>query len=320
MSSERPPLFAAGRGDGTAELLRRLELRVTRRLDGMLRGDYQGLLPGPGSEPGEARVYQPGDDVRLMDWNVTARTGQAHVRTPIADRELETWVVADLSASLNFGTASCEKRDLVVAAVAAVGHLTARVGNRFGALLVHGGATVSVPARAGREHLMALLHRVATLPRVDGGGSTDLAGALQECRRVARHRGLVVLVSDFVGVSGWERPLRVLSGRHDVIVVEVVDPRELELPDVGLLTLVDPETGDLLEVQTGDGKLRARYAEAAAHQRQRTASEIRAAGADHLLLRTDRDWLFDLVGFIDRRRRRRRNAPATTLGAVVARS
>lgn len=307
--------MTGGGPEGTATLLRRLELTVTRRLDGILHGDYQGLLPGPGSEPGDARAYQPGDDVRSMDWNVTARTGQAHVRTPIADRELETWVVADLSASLNFGTAHCEKRDVAVAAVAAVGHLTARVGNRLGAVIVHAGAPVAVPARPGRDHLFALLHRVAALPRVDGGG-TDLAGALQSCGRIARRRGLVVVVSDFVGVSGWERPLRALCGRHDVIAVEVLDPRELELPDVGILRLLDPETGRHLEVQTGDRRLRARYSEAASRQRQETASSVRAAGADHLVLRTDRDWLLDLVAFVERRRRRRGAVPAVT-GRVV---
>lgn len=317
MTADRAATLTGGGREGTATLLRRLELTVTRRLDGILHGDYQGLLPGPGSEPGDARAYQPGDDVRSMDWNVTARTGEAHVRTPIADRELETWVVADLSASLNFGTANCEKRDVAIAAVAAVGHLTARVGNRFGAVIVHAGAPVAVPARPGRDHLLALLHRVAALPRVDGGGGTDLTGALQACGRVARRRGVVVVVSDFVGVSGWERSLRALCRRHDVIAVEVLDPRELELPDVGILTLLDPETGRHLEVQTGDRRLRARYSEAASRQRQETASSVRAAGADHLVLRTDRDWLLDLVAFVEHRRRRRRAAPAAA-GRVVA--
>jgi uncharacterized protein (DUF58 family) len=248
---------------------------VTRRLDGLLQGDYQGLLPGPGSEAGEARPYQPGDDVRRIDWNVTARTAEPHVRMQIAERELETWVLADLSASLDFGTASCEKRDLAVAAVAAV------------------------------DHLMALLHRVAAAPRGDGGGTTDLGAALESCGRLARRRGMVVVVSDFLGTTGWERPLRALSSRHDVLAVEVLDPRELELPDVGVLALVDPETGQRLEVQTGDRKLRSRYFEAAAEQRRATGAAIRTAGADHLVLRTDRDWLSDMVAFVGRRRRRR---------------
>ena len=305
-----PPLLPPTVRPGSEELLRRLELRVTRRLDGILQGDYQGLLPGPGSEAGEARAYQPGDDVRLIDWNVTARTSEPHVRMPIADRELETWVVVDLSASLDFGTAAWEKRDLALAALAAVGHLTARVGNRIGALLVHGGTSSAVPARSGRDHQRALLHRAASAPRVDGGGAADLGAALARCSRLARRRGMVVLISDFLGVENWGRPLRVLAARHDVLAVEVLDPRELALPDVGILSLVDPETGDQLEVPTGDARLRARYAEAAALQRADTARVLRGAGADHLVLRTDRDWLFDLVAFVDRRRRRRIAGPS----------
>jgi uncharacterized protein (DUF58 family) len=295
---------------GAESLLRRLDITVTRRLDGLLRGDYQGLLPGPGSEPGEARGYNPGDDVRRMDWNVTARTGEPHVRMSIADRELETWVVADLSPSLDFGTAACEKRDLAVAAVAAVGYLTARVGNRIGAVLVGGAGTVRLPARPGRNHLQALLHRVAVAPRGDGGGPTDLAAALREADRLARHRGMVVVISDFIGMPGWERPLRALAARHDVVAIEVLDPRELALPDVGVLALVDPETGAQVDVQTSDPKLRARYAAAAAEQRGAIRASLRSAGADHLLLRTDSDWLLDLVRFVDQRRRRPRVAVA----------
>ena len=298
---------------GAERLLRTLELAVMRRLDGMLQGDHQGLVPGPGSEPGEARIYSPGDDVRRMDWNVTARTGVAHVRSPVADRELETWVVVDLSASLAFGTASCEKRDLAVAAVAAVGHLTARAGNRIGAVLLHGDHTVRIPARSGRNHLTALLHQVALTPPRDGGGPTDLGGALVTLDRLATKRGVAVVVSDFVGAGSWERPLRALAARHDTVAVEVLDPRELALPDVGVLALVDPETGRRLEVQTSNRKLRERFAEAAATQRQEVAASLRAIGADHLVLRTDRDWLVDLVHFVDRRRRRRVAAPLPTV-------
>ena len=296
--------------DGSAEvLLRQLELAVMRRLDGMLQGDHQGLLAAAGSEPGEARAYEAGDDVRRMDWNVTARTGVAHVRNPIADRELETWLVVDLSASLDFGTARCEKRDLAVAAAAAVGHLTARAGNRIGAVVTHGGATFRIPARPGRDHLSAMLHRLASTPRADGGGPTDLAGALRLVDRMARRRGVVVVVSDFVGAPGWDRPLRALAARQDLVAVEVVDPRDLSLPDVGLLTLVDPETGRHLEVQTADRALRARFEAAATAQRAEIARALRLAGADHVVVRTDRDWLVDLVRFVDRRRRRRAALP-----------
>ena len=286
-------------------VLRRLELTVRRRLDGLLQGAYEGFLPGPGSEAGEARPYEPGDDVRRMDWSVTARTAVPHVRDEIADRELETWVVVDRSASLDFGTARCEKRDLALAAVAAVGFLTARLGNRMGAVVVQRGVAEHVPARPGRDGLYALLHRVATTASAEGAGPTDLAAGCELVSRLAKRRGFAVVVSDFLAPAGWERPLRALATRHDALAVEVVDPRELELPNVGFLTVVDPETGRRREVQTARASLRARYAEAAAAQRADTAAAIRRTGAAHLVLRTDRDWVLELARFVTRRRAHR---------------
>ena len=287
------------------DLLRRLELTITRRLDGLLQGDYQALLPGPGSEPGDSREYQEGDDVRRMDWNVTARTTVPHVRDPVADRELESWAIVDASASLDFGTANCEKRDLALAAVAAVGFMTTRTGNRMGALIVRPDGVTRMPARSGRSPLMAMLHKLATRERVDGAGSTDLGAAIQSHMAARRRRGLAVVVSDFISPAGWERPLTGLAARHQVLAVEVVDPRELELPNVGYLTLVDPETGRRMAVQTAKPGLRARYAEAAAAQRSEIAAAIRRSGAQHLQLRTDRDWLRDIVEFVLSTRRRR---------------
>ena len=306
----------AGRGE---VVLRQLELAVTRRLDGLLQGDHQGLVPGAGNEPGESREYRPGDDVRRMDWNVTARTTIPYVLQTVADRELETWVAVDVSASLDFGTARCEKRDLAVAAVAAVGFLTARSGNRLGALLMEPGATVTMPPRQGRDAVRAVLTRLLRQPRADtSAGPVDLAGGLKTLGRLARRRGLVVVVSDFLapvapearlGTDGWERHLRALAVRHEVLAVEAVDPRELELPDVGFLTLVDPETGRLLDVQTSNPKLRRRFAEAAEAQRSAVRQAIRRSGAEHLVLRTDRDWLLDVVRWVIGRRRRRSGLP-----------
>lgn len=300
-SVNRPPAVAHG---AAAEVLRRLELTVLRRLDGMLQGDYRGLVPGHGTELGEAREYQPGDDVRRMDWNVTARVKVPHVRESIADRELETWALVDVSASLDFGTAGCEKRDLALAAVAATGFLTSRTGNRMGAVILEGDRTAVVPARTGRPNLMALLHRVLVAARDEHPGAGDLEAGLRRLGATMTRRGLAVVVSDFLAGGAWERPLRALSARHETLAVEVVDPRELELPDVGVLDLVDPETGAHLEVQTADAGLRARYARAAADQRADVAARLRSAGADHLVLRTDRDWLLDLVRFVARRRER----------------
>ncbi len=295
-----------GRDRRSEKVLRQLELQVTRRLDGLLQGDYQGLLPGPGSEPGESRVYRPGDDVRRIDWNVTARTTVPHVRDQVADRELETWVVVDCSASLDFGTALCEKRDLALAAVGAVGFLTARIGNRMGAVVIAPGGIERIPARTGRQALFALLHRLARRPRAgEGSGATDLAGGIAHLVRPPQRRGLAVVISDFLAPAGWETPLRALALRHQVLAVEIVDPRELELPNVGYLAMVDPETGRRLEVPTGKASLRRRYAEAAAAERTAIATAIRRSGAQHLQLRTDRDWVRDVVAFVVSNRHRR---------------
>lgn len=298
------------------ELLRRLELAVNRRLDGLLHGDYRGLVPGHGSEPGDTRRYQPGDDVRRIDWNVTARTHETHVRETIADRELESWVLVDRSASLRFGTAHCEKYDLALAAAAAFGFLTLRTGNRFGAAFADADGVEVLPPGTGRNHVMALVRRMADPPAADGSGATALGEAIDRIARVSRRRGLVVVVSDFLGDDGWARPLRGLAARHEALAVEVVDPRELELPDVGVLELIDPESGRIREVQTADAGLRSRYAEAARAQRDATARSIRGAGADHLLLRTDRDWLLDLLRFVALRRRRLERVVVPHAGAA----
>ena len=310
-----------------APLLRRLELSVRHRLDGLLQGNYLGLVPGPGTEAGESRPYVPGDDVRRMDWPVTARTTAPHVRQTIADRELETWLAIDLSASLDFGTALGEKRELVLAAITAVVHLTGRGGNRVGAVVTSGNQTYRIPARAGVAHGRHLIARVARTPRAvsaapgDQPARGDLSLALEQLRRPPRRRGLVVVVSDFLGAPDWERPLRALSGRHQLLAVELLDPRELELPDAGLVTFTDPETGDQLEVQTASADLRARYADAAAAQRTQIAAALRHAGAAHLQLRTDRDWLADVVRFTVARRKgvMVNPSPATRPAAMQAR-
>ncbi|SBW25904.1 hypothetical protein FDG2_4717 [Candidatus Protofrankia californiensis] len=298
--------------------LRRLELTVTRRLDGLLLGDHLGLMPGSGTEKAESRTYHIGDDVRRMDWAVTARTTVPHVHDLVADRELETWVLVDLTASLEFGTSNLEKRDLAIAAVAAVGYLTARSGNRLGALvLTTGSGPRLIPARTGRDGLRALLRTLLASPRTaldrpsrsPGGATTtttDLAAAVDGLRNPPRRRGMAVVISDFLSVDmSWERPLRALAGRHQVLAIEIVDPRELELPNVGLLDVVDPETGATLSVPTSSRRLRDSYARAAAAHRREVDAALRRAGAGHLVLRTDSDWLTDIVRFVLATRRTR---------------
>ncbi|MFB4314386.1 DUF58 domain-containing protein [Actinomadura sp. 21ATH] len=278
-----------------------------RRLDGLLQGDHLGLLPGPGTESAESREYLPGDDVRAMDWNLTARTAVPHVRDRIADRELETWALVDATPSMDFGTGRVEKRDLAVFAVGAVAFLTERTGNRMGAQILHGGGLRNVPARSGRPHTLRLLRTLLEVPRGEPGPADRprLGPGAELMRRTtpARH-GLAVVVSDFLEpVESWERPLKLLAHRHQLLAVEVVDPRELSLPDVGVLSVVDPETGRRRDIPTANPRLRERYARAAAEQRSLIGAALRRAGAAHLRLRTDRDWIRDIAEHVLAQRR-----------------
>jgi uncharacterized protein (DUF58 family) len=294
---------------GPEALLRRLEFAVHNKLDGLLQGNYLGLVPGPGTEAGESRPYVIGDDVRRMDWPVTARTQTPHIRQTVADRELETWVVVDLSPSMDFGTALTEKRELVLAAITAITHLTVRGGNRVGAVVGNGETSYLIPARGGRAHARHLVRRIAETPRAAQAGANDLTAIIERLRRPQRRRGLVAVVSDFLDGTppteprAWERALRGLSDRHQLLGIEIVDPRELDLPAAGLVTFVDPETGRQLEVQTSDRRVREQYAALAAGQRAAIAAALRHSGAAHLQLRTDRDWVADIVRFVVARRR-----------------
>jgi uncharacterized protein (DUF58 family) len=287
------------------QALRRLELMIVRRLEGFLRGEHLGLLPGPGTELAEARVYRPGeDDVRRIDWSVTARTTVTHVRDVIADRELETWALVDLTASMDFGTAALEKRELAVAAVGTVGFLTQRLGDRFGGVVVRNGETRRWPARSGRLALYGLLRSLLGEPRSTSPGSDDFSGALEQLSRAKQRRGLRVVVSDFLdgaGESGqlpWERAMKRLSGRHQLLAVEITDPREWELPNVGVVMLTDPETGAVREVNTADPRVRSRYAAGAREHRDRIRAALRRSGAAHLELSTSRDWVADTARFV----------------------
>ncbi|MET8835448.1 DUF58 domain-containing protein [Micromonospora sp. NPDC004540] len=326
---DAPTLAEPGLADlAPDQRLRRLELTVTRRLDGLLHGQYRGLLPGPGSEAAGSREYRPGEDeVRRMDWAVTARTTVPHVREVDADRELTTWLLVDASPSMEYGTATLDKRELAVAAVAAVGFLTAGVGNRLGGQVLTPDGVRRFPARGGRTHLLGLLRALLGAPRTDGYREKPLPAlhdGLDGIQRMATRRGLVVVVSDFLdglpddpdAVPAWEAVLRRLAVRHQVLAVEVTDPRELELPDVGLVTLVDPETGSHREVWTGDPGLRERYAQAAVAQRDQVRDALRRSGATHLALRTDRDWSADIVRHVHAQRRLAA-APAAARGGAA---
>ena len=303
VAAPAPPASVAAK----ATVLRRLELDMTRRLDGLLTGDYLAMTAGPGTEQAAARPYEPGDDARRMDWNLTARTLFPHVRTTDADREMETWAVADRSASLDFGTANCEKREMVLAAVAAFGFLTARHGNRLGILVAGGDGLIRVPARSGRLGLLSALSALYETPRSQKGPSPDghLAAALTTLEATQRRRGQVVVVSDFLDGSDWAASLRRLALRHQVVAVVVTDPREMRLPAIGILGVIDPETGRRLNVQTDSAALRSRYEAAAAARHEQIYRTLVETGAEYLHLSTDRDWLRDVARFVGTRSARR---------------
>lgn len=249
------------------------------------------------------RPYVAGDDVRLIDWNVTARTGEPHIRVHLAERVLVTWIAIDASPSMAFGTADRRKADVALGVALALGHAASVRGNRVGVVAFGGPQERVVPPRQGRAGLVGLLLalRDAHEPGAAAGAGLDVA--LHRLGAAARQRALVVVVSDFRGPRTWRRPLLDLAGRHEVLAVEVRDPREQVLTPAGILELVDPESGRTLRVDTGDARLRARFAEAAAAERREVAREIGSVGAGHVVLWTEGDWLRPLAGFLRRRQR-----------------
>jgi uncharacterized protein (DUF58 family) len=284
-------------------LLRALEITIGRRMEGLLAGDFRSSLYGDGTELAQVRPYIPGDDVRRIDWNVTARTNQPHVRVQLADRVLVTWLVLDTSASMDFGTADRRKSDVAEGAALAIGHIATRRGNRLGIVTFGDSRPRSLPARQGRMGLVGLLAALRQDPDETRAGSTSLGEAIIRTGSLAQQRSLVVIVSDFRGPRDWRRPLLELAGRHDVVALEVRDPREQELSNVGALWLVDPETGRLLQVDTRSRRLRERFAAAAADERSDVARELASVGVRHLVLTTSGDWLRSLAVFLRRRRR-----------------
>jgi uncharacterized protein (DUF58 family) len=278
-------------------LLRALDVTIGRRVEGLLAGDYRSALLGSGTELAQVRPYVTGDDPRAIDWNVTARTGQPHVRVQLAERVMVTWLVLDTSASMSFGTAERRKADVAEGVALAVGHVATRRGNRLGIVTFGGEEPQSLPPRQGRMGLIGLLLAL----RADvgtGGGATSLGDAFRRTGRLARQRALVVVASDFRGPADWRRPLLQLAGRHDVLAVEIRDPREQELPNVGDLWLVDPETGEQLRVDTRSARLRERFAAAAADERRGLARTFASIGVRHVVLSTDGDWLRTLAVFL----------------------
>ena len=297
-----------------AALLRRIEWTVLKRLDGLLQGDHRTLMRGAGLDLADLREYQPSDDVRHIDWNVTARLGVPHVRQFMEDRDMNAWFLLDLSASVDFGSGSQTKRRLSREFVAVLARLLTRHGNRVGALLYGGGLNRVLPARNGRLHLLEILHAMnpPEAPPADGD-STRLHELLAAAMPVLKRRCTVFVVSDFISQPGWHEALGRLALRHDVVAVRLLDPLELELPDLGLLTLRDAETGEHLVVDTHDTGFRRRFARIAAQREAELREGLALAGVDTLELSTDDDLVDALVRFVDLRRRRQHQHSGSAL-------
>jgi uncharacterized protein (DUF58 family) len=285
--------------------LRKLDFTVRRRVDSLLVGDHRATTLGDGTELAQVRPYVLGDDVRRIDWNVSARTGETHVRDHVAERTANTWLLLDVSASMTFGTADRRKWDVAEGVALAVAHVALRRRNRFAVATFGDREPVVHPGRHGRHGLLGLLHTLRREPGVEPVGTTSFGDACDHAARLVRRRSLVVAVSDFRGPLDWRRSLLRLTRRHDVVAVEIRDRREQELPDVGTVWLVDPETRQQLQVDTRDARVRARFAEAAADDRRELARLLRSAGASHVVLSTSGDWLPALVRFLRLERARR---------------
>ncbi len=286
-------------------VLRRIEWKVIRRLDGRLQGDFRTLLHGSGVDVADLREYEPGDDVRHIDWNVTARMEVPHVRTFLEDRELTAWLLLDRSASMAFGPTDRPK-GLVLAEVATtLARLLSRGGNLVGAVLFNNAVEMTVAPRTGRNHVLRLARELMK-PAMPTGTSTNLSELLNVGERTIRRRSLIVVASDFISEPGWEQPLSRLARRHEVIAIRLFDPREAELPDAGLLVIEDSETGELLSVDTSDPEFRRRFAFVADERNVEIQAAVARSGVDLHAVSTEDDLVASLVRIVELRRRRRR--------------
>jgi uncharacterized protein (DUF58 family) len=299
----------------TRALVRRLRWPVVKPLATRPNGDERSRLVGPGVEFASVREYQPGDDVRRIDWNLTARLNTPYVREAQAEGAIDVWLVVDVSGSVDWGTAECLKRYRAIELAAVTCQLLGRHGNRVGMLLFADRPVAVVPPGRGRLHLERVVGMLRLHPRSNVRGATDLAGALENLERLARHPALIIIATDFLVPDGWAMPLRRLAQRHEVLAARVRDPREMELADIGLVTFEDPETGAQFTVDTSDRRLRERFAAAAAAQTRRIDSTLLACGVDHMVLDTNRPLLPVLAGFLEARKRRRAERGGQPLGS-----
>ncbi|HJZ48163.1 MAG TPA: DUF58 domain-containing protein [Roseiflexaceae bacterium] len=293
--------------DSTPErILHRLDWQVIRRLDGLLQGDYRSLFYGYGLDFADLREYQPEDDIRYIDWNVTARMDAPYVRQYVEDREITAWFLLDLSPSVDFGTLRSQKRTVLIDLVATLARLLTRHGNRVGAMFYGSRVERTIPARGGRMHVLRLVNDLLKQPRLPRAPFTNLTPLLDTALHAIKRRSLIFIISDFISAPGWDRPLNLLRQRHDVLAVRLWDPREVELPDIGPIVMEDAETGEQLYVDTHDKRFRERFAAAAQRREAVLVETLKRSGVDMLSLSTEEDLVRAIVRFAALRRQRRR--------------
>ena len=288
-------------------ILQRLDWQVIRRLDGVLQGDYRSLFYGYGVDFADLREYQPEDDIRYIDWNVTARMDTPYVRQYIEDREITAWFLLDLSPSIDFGTSVTMKRTMLIDFVATIARLLTRHGNRVGAIF-YGGSRVerTIPARGGRMQVLRIVNDLLNFPLLPRAPFTDLTPLLQSALHSIKRRSLVFILSDFIAALGWERPLSLLNRKHEVLAVRLWDPREVDLPDVGPIIMEDAETGEQLYVDTHNKTFQQQFKAMAQQREEALQQAFKRAGVDALSLSTEEDLVRAIVRFATIRQSRRR--------------
>jgi uncharacterized protein (DUF58 family) len=287
------------------QVLQRLDWTVVRRLDGLLQGDYRTLFHGFGLDLAELREYQFSDDVRYIDWNVTARMQTPYIRQYMEDREVTAWFLLDLSPSVDFGTVKTMKRNLLIDFVTVLARLLTRHGNRMGAIIYGGKVEKIIPAQGGKIQVLRLVNDLLNLPQLKHAPETNLAVLLETALRTLRRRSLVFIISDFISAPGWEKPLGMLAQRHEVLAVRLYDPREIEMPDIGPVTFEDAETGAQLYIDTHDRKFRQRFIEAARRREYTLNQVLQRHGVDILPLSTEGDMVNEIFRFTTLRKRRK---------------
>lgn len=287
-------------------ILQRLDWQVIRRLDGLLQGDYRSLFYGYGVDFADLREYQPEDDIRYIDWNVTARMDTPYVRQYVEDREITGWFLLDLSPSMDFGTVQSVKRAVLVDFVGTLARLLTRHGNRVGAMFYGSRVERTIPARGGRLQVLRLINDLLKQPRLPQSTFTNLTPLFLSGLHAIKKRSLIFIISDFISAPGWERPLNLLNQRHEVLAIRLWDPREIELPDLGTIVLEDAETGEQLYVDTHDRGFRQRFQESARRRETALNEAFKRAGIDVLSLSTEEDMVRALVCFATLRQQHRR--------------